>query len=199
MRWLNNPSMIKIQEKLISTELFKEEFACNLMACKGACCIEGDAGAPLEAEECEILDEIYPQVAPYLSEQSQKAIEEQGKWVKEPDGELETPLVKGKECAYVIFENDIAFCGIEKAWREGKIEWQKPISCHLYPIRVTKMLRVGMEALNYDRWSICNPACAEGKKLGLPVFRFLKAPLTRRYGESFYQELEEVYAAMVDQ
>lgn len=191
--------MIKIQEKLVSAELFKEEFACNLLACKGACCIEGDAGAPLEEEECAKLDAVYPEVAPYLSEQSRKAIEEQGKWVRETDGELETPLVGGKECAYVIFEGEISLCGIEKAWREGKIDFQKPISCHLYPIRVLKMSRVGMEALNYDRWSICNPACAEGKKLGLPVFRFLKAPITRRYGEAFYTELEAVYSAMVDQ
>lgn len=190
--------MIKIQDKLVSTELFTEEFACNLAACKGACCIEGDAGAPLEPEERAILEEVYPEVAPYLSAQSRKAIEEQGRWTEEEEGEYETPLVNGKECAYVVFEGQTAFCGIEKAWRDGKIGFQKPISCHLYPIRVNKMKVSGVEALNYDRWSICNPACHNGRKLGLPVYRFLKAPLTRKYGEAFFAELEEVHAAMRD-
>ena len=188
--------MIKIQEKLVSIDLFKKEFACNLGACKGACCIEGDAGAPVEPEEREILDRVYPEVAPYLLEANRAAIEEQGRYVEEADGEIETPLVDGKECAYVVMENDIAFCGIEKAWRDGKIDWPKPISCHLYPIRVVKMRHTGVEALNYDRWDICNPACVEGKQLGLPVFRFLKAPITRKWGEAFYNELEEVQAAL---
>lgn len=187
--------MIEIDDKLISEDIFSEEFVCNLTRCKGACCVEGDAGAPLEKNELQILDRIYPAVKPYLSKQGQKAIEEQGTWTNDPvDGELVTPLVDGGECAYVIYdEKGITKCGIEKAYEDGVVDWQKPISCHLYPIRVTEYRT--FSALNYHEWPICSDACTLGKELQVPVYKFLKTPLIRKYGESFYETLDQ--AAMV--
>ena len=129
--------MIEIDNTLISEEILENDFVCNLDACKGACCVEGDAGAPVEDDEVEILERIYHKVAPYLSEQGRKAIEAQGTAVRGSDGEWETPLINGGECAYVVRdEKGIVLCGIEQAYREGKIDWKKPISCHLYPIRL---------------------------------------------------------------
>lgn len=183
--------MIEIDDKLISEDIFSEEFVCNLTRCKGACCVEGDAGAPLEKNELQILDRIYPAVKPYLSKQGQKAIEEQGTWTNDPvDGELVTPLVDGGECAYVIYdEKGITKCGIEKAYEDGVVDWQKPISCHLYPIRVTEYRT--FSALNYHEWPICSDACTLGKELQVPVYKFLKTPLIRKYGESFYETLDQ--------
>ncbi len=183
--------MIQIDDKLISEEIFEEEFVCNLSKCKGACCVEGDSGAPLDQEETAILDRLYPKIKPYLTENGIKAIEEQGKWEKDPhDGEYVTPMVNGGECAYVTFdEKGITKCGIEKAYEDGAIDWQKPISCHLYPIRV-KEYRT-FSALNYHRWPICHDACTLGKELHVPVFKFLKTPLIRKFGEAFYTTLSE--------
>jgi hypothetical protein len=158
--------------------------------------VEGDAGAPLEEEELTILKEVYPEVAPYLSPESRTEILRQGLWTEDWEGEYETPLVKGKECAYVIVENEVALCGIEKAYRDGKITWPKPISCHLYPVRVKKLHSIEVEALNYDTWSICLPACANGKKLKVPLYRFLREPLTRKFGEKFYRQMVEIFEAM---
>lgn len=170
--------------------MFTKKFVCDLNACKGACCIEGDAGAPLDEEETKILDKIYPQVKPYLRPEGIKAIEMQGKWIKAKDGELETPLVNNAECAYVIFDkNGITKCGIEKAYEEGKVDYKKPVSCHLYPIRVGKT-KAG-EILNYDEWDICRDACKCGKSLDVKVYKFLKEPVIRKYGEEFYQMMEE--------
>lgn len=190
--------MIRIGDKVVSQDVFDVRFACDLGACKGACCVKGDAGAPLEKEECEILDEIYPEVAPYLSEAARESIEKQGKWTQWDD-KFETPLLEDKECVYVVFEEGIAFCGIERAWQDGKVKFQKPVSCHLYPIRISHLGSIGVDAVNYDQWSICNAACHNGEKLGLPVFRFLKAPLIRKYGTEFYNELEEINTAWQQQ
>jgi len=187
--------MVRIEDKLVSLDVFERKFACDLSACKGACCVHGDAGAPLEEEECDILDEVYPQVAPYLSEASRQSIEAQGHWVENEDY-LETPLRGGQECAYTVFEGGMALCGIEMAWKDKKIDFQKPISCHLYPIRVSRLNSIEVDALNYDEWDICNAACHNGDRLNLPVFRFLKGPLIRKYGEPFYQELEEIAVAL---
>ena len=187
--------MIVIQDKLVSEDLFEEEFVCNLNACKGACCIEGDYGVPLEEDELDILEKIYDDVAPYLSKEGRREIEKQGKWVKDDQGDFVTTLIgEAGPCAYVIMENGVAMCGIEKAYLDGKIDWKKPISCHLYPIRIRELITT--EALNYDRWDICSPACANGKKLGVPVFRFAKDSIIRKFGESFYSEMEDVYKAM---
>ena len=182
--------MIQIGNKLVSLDLFEKKFVCNLNACKGACCVNGDAGAPLDDEEREILDKEYVNFKGMLSGQGRKAIEKQGKWVSDDDGDWVTPLNNGKECAYTIFENGIAKCGIEQAWSKGLTNFQKPVSCHLYPIRVTK-LNTHL-ALNYHNWIICQSALISGKKLGTPVYKFLKSPIIRAFGEDFYNELEKV-------
>ena len=181
--------MIKVGEILVSDDIKDVEFVCHIEKCKGACCVEGDLGAPLEEDELQVMKDIQEKVKPYLREEGIKAIEKQGKYLLYEKKEWVTPLVKGKECAYTIFEKGIAKCGIEKAYYDGKIEWKKPISCHLYPIRITKQ-KNGMEAVNYDRWNICNPACKLGDSLKVPVFKFLKDSLIRQYGEDWYKELE---------
>lgn len=183
--------MIQIEDKLISEEIFSEEFVCNLTKCKGACCVAGDVGAPLEKYETEILNKIFDKVKPYLRPEGALALEAQGKWTIDPlDGDYVTPLVNDEECAYVIFdEKGITKCGIEKAYEDGAVDWQKPISCHLYPIRVTEYST--FTALNYHEWEICAPACTLGKELQVPVYKFLKTPLIRKYGEEFYETLSD--------
>ena len=182
--------MIQIDDKLISEDLFSEEFVCNLAKCKGICCVEGDAGAPLDEDETHILDEIYPKIKPYLRPEGIQAIEEQGAYTLDFEGDLVTPLVNNAECAYVIFdEKGYTKCAIEKAYEDGVIDWQKPISCHLYPIRITEYSN--FSAINYHEWDICSDACTLGKELGVKVYQFLKKPLIRKYGEEFYQTLSE--------
>jgi len=182
--------MIQIDDKLISEDLFSEEFVCNLAKCKGICCVEGDAGAPLDEDETKILDEIYPKIKSYLRSEGIQAIEEQGTYTLDFEGDLVTPLVNNAECAYVIFdEKGYTKCAIEKAYEDGVIDWQKPISCHLYPIRITEYSN--FSAINYHEWDICSDACTLGKELGVKVYQFLKKPLIRKYGEEFYQTLSE--------
>lgn len=181
--------LIEIQNTLISTEVLSEQFHCDLNACKGACCVEGEAGAPLEESETEILVALFQKIKPYLRQEGVKAIEEQGSFVKGEDGEWETPLINKKECAYAVFtETGIAQCGIERAHSDGAIDWIKPISCHLYPVRIKeyKMLT----AVNYHQWHICDPACSLGKQLKLPVYKFVKEALIRKFGQTWYDELE---------
>ena len=184
--------MIQIGDKILSRELFEEHFICDLKRCKGACCVHGDAGAPLEEEEAGILDEHMEAIKPYMREEARRALEEKGNWMVDTDGEKVTPLVGVEECAYVIFEGGIARCAIEKAFEEKKLDWQKPVSCHLYPIRVSRLSNA--YALNYHRWGICEPARILGGKEGMPVFRFLRDPISRVYGAEFYEELENVYS-----
>ena len=182
--------MIQIDDKLISEDLFSEEFVCNLAKCKGICCVDGDAGAPLDEDETKILDEIYPKIKSYLRPEGIQAIEEQGIYTLDFEGDLVTPLVNNAECAYVIFdEKGYTKCAIEKAYEDGVIDWQKPISCHLYPIRITEYSN--FSAINYHEWDICSDACTLGKELGVKVYQFLKKPLIRKYGEEFYQTLSE--------
>jgi hypothetical protein len=164
--------MIKIGEVLVSDDVVEKEFVCNLDKCKGACCVEGDFGAPLDENELAILEEIYPIVKPYLTKEGIKVIEKEG---------THTTIYDKK---------GILKCGIEQAYLDGKIGWKKPISCHLYPIRITS--KKNFEALNYHKWSICSPACALGKELQVPVYKFLKDPLIRKYGEKWYTELVQV-------
>ena len=181
--------MIEIEDKVLSRDIFEKKFVCDLAACKGACCVEGSSGAPLEMEEVYILEKIYEDVKPFLTPKGIKAIEKQGKWVIDADGDHVTPLVsKEKECAYTIFENGIAQCGIEKAYKAGATDFRKPISCHLYPIRTRKYAK--FEAINYDVWHLCKPACACGEKLQVPVYKFLKEALVRKYGAEFYKMVE---------
>lgn len=186
-------AMLEVGHVLVSEDLLREEFVCNLSKCKGACCVEGDAGAPLEQYEKSVLDEIYPEVMPYMTEKGIATIEENGTSVIDPDGDLTTPCVNGnKECAYVTWENGITKCAIEKAFEAGDTKWQKPLSCHLYPIRITAY--PGFDMLHYDRWHICHAACTLGRELKVPVYQFLKSPLIRKYGAEWYAELEKIAA-----
>lgn len=182
--------MFQIGNTIVSDEIIENEFVCNLSACKGQCCVDGDAGAPLLKEETQVLDEIYETIKPYLRKEGIEAIENQGKWVVGEDGEYETPLVHGSECVYVIFDEDTALCGIEQAYNEGKLDYKKPISCHLYPIRIKEYSQ--FSAINYHRWHICDDACTLGKELEVPVYKFLKGPLIRKFGEDWYKELDAV-------
>ena len=179
--------MISIGNAVISDDIVDKFFVCDLNKCKGACCVEGDLGAPLAEDELALLEEVYDKVKPYLSAQGIAAIEAQGLYIKDEDGDLTTTTIGNKECAYAIYEKGILKCGIEKAYLEGKIQFKKPISCHLYPIRITKY--DNYDAINYERWHICNPACSHGKKLGVPIYQFLKEPLIRKYGSDWYDEL----------
>jgi len=183
--------MFQLGKTIVSEDIIEKEFVCNLGACKGACCIEGEAGAPVTKEEVEILKEIYPKVKPFLRSEGVKAIEEQGTHIVSDLGDIETPLVNGKECAYVTFsENGIAGCGIEDAYLAGEVSFKKPISCHLYPVRVQDYSEFA--AVNYHKWPICNDACTLGKELKVPVYKFLKEALIRKFGENWYLELEKV-------
>ncbi len=182
--------MFQLGKTIVSEEILEREFVCNLSACKGTCCIDGDAGAPLNEDETKILEEIYPKVKPYLRPEGITAIEAQGTWVKGEDGDFETTLIEGKDCAYVIFDGETALCGIEQAYNEGIVSWKKPVSCHLYPIRVKDFTE--FTAVNYDKWHICDDACTLGKELQVPVYKFVKEALIRRFGEDWYLELEKV-------
>lgn len=184
-------TMIEVGPVLVSEELMFEEFVCNLSKCRGACCVEGDAGAPLEEYERAVLDEVYPAVKSYMTEKGIATIEENGTSVVDLDGDLTTPCVGDHgECAFVTWENGMTKCSIEKAYEKGEVKWKKPISCHLYPIRITAY--PGFDMLHYDRWHICSDACSLGKELKIPVYQFLKEPLIRKYGAEWYEELEEV-------
>jgi len=181
--------MFQVGKTIITDDLFEKEFVCNLNACKGICCVEGDSGAPLLEEEKVVLDRIFETVKPYLTNEGIKAIEQQGKYVIDKEGELTTPLINGRECAYVTQNEDGTYlCGIEKAYLDKKIDWQKPISCHLYPVRVKDY--VEFQAVNYNRWDVCSAACELGKQLQVPLYRFLKEPLIRKFGADWYQEVE---------
>lgn len=184
--------MIAVGEALISEDILEKEFVCDLSKCKGACCVEGDAGAPLELAEVTRLEEIYDDVKPFLRPEGVRAIEELGTSVQDPsDGEWVTPLVNGAECAYVIFdEKGVTKCGIEKAWEQGAVNWQKPVSCHLYPVRIDSY--ESYDAVNYHKWQICSPACELGAQLKVPVYKFVKDAFIRKYGPGWYAELEEV-------
>ncbi len=179
--------MIRIKDTLISSELIDEKFACDLDKCKGACCVQGDSGAPLEESEIKVLEDIYPAIRVYLRKEGVKAIEQQGTHIIDRENEPVTPLVEGKECAYAVFENGIARCGIEKAFNDGVISFQKPVSCHLYPVRIKKYR--DFISVNYDRWQICDPARKLGKDLNITVFEFTRDALVRRFGKDWYDHL----------
>ncbi len=182
--------MIQIEDKIVSQEIFDQQFVCDLNACKGACCVEGDSGAPLLKNEAKELEKSYSIIKKYLSADGKEAIKNQGFSVIDSDNDLTTPLVNNRECAYVFNDSGIIKCAIEKAYLEDEISFKKPISCHLYPIRITEYNE--FDAVNYESNKICSPACKLGGLLKVSVFRFLKEPLIRKYGESFYTELEVV-------
>lgn len=184
--------MLIIEDVLISEDVVEEAFICNLDACKGACCWEGDYGAPLEEAELDVLKQIYPDVEPFLTPEGKLAIRKQGKYTYFEEAEaFGTPLVNGGACAYMTRdENGVAQCGIELAYKAGATDFRKPISCHLYPLRITPASEKQMEVINYERWSICAAACALGRKHQVPVYEFVRDALIRKYGEAFYEALD---------
>ena len=181
--------MLQIDDTLISLDLFDQCFLCDLSACKGICCIEGDAGAPLEEDEISVIEELLPVIWDDLSESSKEVIRKQGVFYIDEDGEPVTSIVDGRECVFTYTDEDgICKCAIEKAYREGKTDFYKPISCHLYPVRVQKYH--DFSAVNYHRWNVCSGACVLGAKKQLPVYKFLKEPLIRKFGEAWYEQME---------
>ncbi|MBT8187207.1 MAG: DUF3109 family protein [Croceitalea sp.] len=183
--------MFQIGKTLISEEIIEHDFVCNLNACKGACCVDGQSGAPLEDSETQVLVDIYHRVKPFLRKEGIEAIETQGAFVKGEDGEWETPLVNKSECAYVVYANNgIAKCGLEEAYNQGATKWKKPVSCHLYPVRIREYSE--FTAVNYHKWEICDPACSLGQELKVPIYQFVKDALIRKFGKKWYTELEVV-------
>lgn len=182
--------MIIVGNAVLSDDVKEQFFVCNLKKCQGACCVEGDAGAPLKEEELAILDEIYEDVKPFLTKAGIREIEKQGKYTTDRDNDYVTPIINGRECVYATRDKKgMLKCGIEQAYQAGKTSFRKPISCHLYPLRIDTY--DNYDAVNYHRWHICNPACDLGRELGVPLYRFLKEPLIRKYGEDWYNELVE--------
>jgi hypothetical protein len=181
--------MIEIDGKIVSTDIITEKFLCDLSACRGICCVEGNAGAPLEADEARVLAEEYPACKPFMTSAGVAEIERQGFAVTDSDGDLVTPLVGDAECAYSYNDGGVTLCAIEKAWAEGRTTFRKPISCHLYPIRVARF-GDGTFGLNYHRWAVCEGARTLGREKGVPVFRMLREPIIRRFGSEFFEALE---------
>ena len=179
--------MIQINDKIISLDIFEKHFVCDLKSCKGACCVEGESGAPLLKEEVKILKKNFKVIKTYMNKDGVDVVEEKGVGILDQDNDLTTPLIKNKECAFSIKENGIVKCSIEKAYIDKKIEFKKPISCHLFPIRTQEYS--DFEAINYEKIKICNPACECGKKLKIPLYVFLKEALIRKYGSDWYNEL----------
>ena len=180
--------MFQIGDAIVASDIIEENFLCDLSACMGECCVEGDAGAPLEEDEVKIIEDLLSEVWDDLSPAAQAVIKEHGVAYRDHDGDMVTAIVHGKDCVFTYYdEKGICKCAIEKAYREGRTNFYKPISCHLYPIRLQKYK--DFTAVNYHRWCICKAAVLLGKKEGLKVYEFLKEPLIRRFGEDWYNEL----------
>ncbi|MDR2913647.1 MAG: DUF3109 family protein [Tannerella sp.] len=181
--------MIQLEDTIISLDLIEKFFICDLKQCKGECCIEGDAGAPLEKEEFEILRKILPAIWEDLSPEAQAVINKQGVGYIDAENDIVTSIVNGKNCVFTYHDaNGICKCAIEKAYNEGRIKFMKPISCHLYPVRVVRYRNY--QAVNYHRWKICRAAEILGEQKGLPVYQFLREPLIRKFGEEWYNALD---------
>ena len=180
--------MIQIGSTIVSFDIIEKQFVCQLEECKGMCCVYGESGAPLEDDEIAILQEIYPAVKTYMTNAGIEAIEKHGVYDTDFDDEKVTPLVGNSEdCAYAFSGNGVICCAIEKAFTDGKISFRKPVSCHLYPIRITKYN--SFEALNYHKWDICDNALKTGKQKSIPLYVFLREPLIRKYGAEWYEQL----------
>ena len=187
--------MIQIDDKIVSQDLFEVLFVCDYDTCKGECCVEGDSGAPLEPGEAEELRRCLPEVRHLLSPAALEVIEEQGVSYFDDDGDEVTSIVRGRDCVFTTYdEQGRCACALEKVYNEGKTTFIKPISCQLYPVRLTKY--PSFTAVNYHKWSICKCALKLGRKLQVPVYQFLRAPLIRAFGEEFYTQLEEVAALL---
>ncbi len=180
--------MIVVDDVLVSDYISEIKFSCDLSKCKGNCCVLGDAGAPLEENEIGIIEDGLEVIKPYMREQGIQVIENNGVIDYDEDGSYVTPLVNGKECAFVYFEDGKALCAIEKAWKEGKISFRKPVSCHLYPIRISSFNK--RDAVNYHHWDICEPARNKGRNEGIPLYDFTREALLRKYGSGWYKELK---------
>lgn len=180
--------IIEIDDILVSSDIFTEEFCCDLDACKGICCVEGDAGAPVTLDEIGGIEDALDTVWDDMSASAQAVVDKQGVAYTDRDGDLVTSIVGGKDCVFTCYEDDCCLCALERAYRSGKTGFCKPISCALYPIR-EKRLGNGMIALNYNRWDVCRDAVKKGRELHLPVYKFLKEPLIRRFGAEFYEKL----------
>ncbi|MFN8239237.1 MAG: DUF3109 family protein [Bacteroidales bacterium] len=179
--------MLQIGSYIISLDLLEEKFICDLPMCLGNCCRYGDAGAPLDDEEADILESIKDKILPYLRPEGEKSIREQGTSVVDFEGEKVTPLIGVEECAYTIYDGRVLKCAIEKAWEDGKVDFRKPLSCHLFPVRMKKYH--DFTAVNYHEWPICHSAREMGRRNGVPVYKFLKEPLTRALGSEIYEQL----------
>jgi len=189
--------MLIVGNALVSEDIIEKKFACNTRACLGACCVKGDAGAPLLPEEIQIIEQELPGISPFLSEEGIKNIATQGFHTKDPEGDAVTTCLPGGECSFLVYEGMVATCGIENAWKAGKTAFKKPVSCHLYPIRAKEYGEY--TALNYHRWDICEPACKRGEDENIPVYAFLKEALIRKMGEDWYNELAAVAASWPSQ
>ncbi|MFY9154017.1 MAG: DUF3109 family protein [Prolixibacteraceae bacterium] len=183
--------MLEIGRTIVSLDILEKKFLCDLLKCKGACCVEGDSGAPVTPEEVKEIQAAYPEIESYLPKEHRDEIQKVGFAVVDLDGDLVTPLINNRQCVYTIEEKGILKCGIEKAFLEGKIAFRKPVSCHLFPIRITEYKR--FDAVNYQQIEICKPGRQCGKSENLPLYVFLKEPLIRKYGEEWYEQLS--YAA----
>ncbi len=189
------PSIIEIDNVLVSSDIFTERFCCDLDACKGECCVEGDAGAPVTMDEVAGIEDALETVWPSLTASAQAVIDRQGVAYTDEEGDLVTSIVGGKDCVFTCHEGGCCFCALEKAYREGRIRFCKPISCALYPIREMTMGN-GTVGLNYHRWDVCRAAVAKGRELDIPVYKFLKEPLTRRFGAEWYAMVEDAAAEL---
>ncbi len=181
--------MIEIDGKIVSTDIITEKFLCDPGRCHGICCVEGNAGAPLEPDEARVLAEEYPAYKPYMTAEGVAEVERQGFAVIDGDGDLVTPLVGDAECAYSCKEDGVTLCAIEKAYGKGETTFRKPVSCHLYPIRVARF-GDGSLGLNYHRWAVCEGARELGRERGVPMFRMLREAIVRRFGAEFFAALE---------
>lgn len=181
--------MIIVGDTIVSDDLYLVRFCCHLDRCKGACCVAGDAGAPLEEDEISLLEDHLEDILPYMTDRGKEAVAAQGVFDYDMLGKFVTPLVKDAECAFCNFTGGLAWCAIERAYEEGAIRFRKPISCHLYPVRVEKFDT--FEAVNYHKWPICKSALKHGKNQGFMLYKFLRPALIRKYGEKWYNELEK--------
>jgi hypothetical protein len=184
------PPILQVGDVLLSSDIITEKFCCDLEACKGICCVEGDAGAPVTVEEIAELENVVEHIVDDLSPEALKVLEEQGVAYTDQEGDLVTSIVNGRDCCFTCYAQDgTCLCATERAFRAGKTQWCKPISCYLYPIREVQ-LSDGSVALNYHRWKVCRDAVKKGQELNLPIWKFLKDPLIKRFGASWYAELE---------
>ena len=187
--------ILQVGKVLLSTEIVTEYFCCDLSACHGQCCVDGESGAPLTLDEAAELERLLPTIEDSLSAEARKVIADQGVAYVDVEGDLVTSIVNGQDCVFTCYEDGCCLCAAERAYREQLTDWCKPISCALYPIR-EKRLSNDYVGLNYHRWNVCDPARRKGQELRLPLYRFLKSPLTRRFGEAWYKELEATVDAL---